>query len=82
MTSFTVDEQVLRLSIYENIIIIDRTKVDALIEFKLSLYYIVRDFISLFSHICNPEFQREFLTFLSMALFALEKNLISLLNCC
>jgi hypothetical protein len=67
----TVDEQDMSLSIYDNIFIIDRIKIDAIVEKKLKFYYIARDLYFFFSRFGDSDFQLDFLSFIIITLFVL-----------
>jgi hypothetical protein len=54
----------MRLSIFDNIIIVDRKKVDAMIEKKLFNYLIACEIYSFFDRIHDYEFQLQCLSFL------------------
>jgi len=54
----------MRLAIFDNIIIVDRKKIDAMIEKKLLYYFIACDIYSFFDRFHDYEFQLQCISFI------------------
>jgi hypothetical protein len=62
----------MRLSVYENVFIVDQKEIDELIDKKLNVYFILRDFSLFFSRFQDREFLYELFCFISLVLFCLN----------